>query len=359
MSGISQDIRYASPNINSVNNPQSLYTATKPSRIIITDGVPEQEDGELLWYAIDQDTGVLYKKTEESGGQWQGIYQFSGGAGSITDGSNVGTGNQIFREKNGSVLEFKTLISQPSPLESSLILADNGINTEVNISAPRTISNITNYGLPTVSEGWVIDTFRTNDSNNNIELYAKPIKAGNNITVSEFTAGSDKYIEISAVIPPAAAQQYHFSYQSQTSYSIIANQFNNIPPFTNSLTSSEWVFNPNINGSSFVQYIGPPNVAYKFDYNISCASTAQTQQFNFIFRLAEGDPLVSQNGVPLSGAIVHIPAAPSPITYFTSTSTSFIIIPSPNQYYGLQISCSLAPQQTLTVEEFKFVISKI
>ena len=132
MSQVPQDIRYAPIDLDNINNPQSLFTETKPSRIIITDGVPEQEDGEILWYAIDQTTGVLYNKTEESGGQWQGIYQFSGGAGSVNGASSVGIGEDIYARQVGSLLEFKTLVSQPSAVQSSVILGEVGLN-EVNI----------------------------------------------------------------------------------------------------------------------------------------------------------------------------------------------------------------------------------
>lgn len=406
MTSIPQDIRFAKPNPKNINNPQSLYTSTKPSRIIITDGVPEQEDGEILWYAIDQNTGVLYKKTEESGGQWQGIYQFAGGAGGVTDAANVGAGEGWFLQKAGHVLEFKTVTTNPQvPLdESSLKIYDN--TDEINIVAPATVSEVINYGNVSLSDYWIADRDgRFQDADGNYVQPLKPLVPLNGITIFTRSAGSDKYLEIDntgildvvnaevsvgdltsvtngvATVKALTAgpginiqsnptnlrisavseeQQYHFSYQASISYSVLSGQFNNLPPFTSALPdTSDFVFFPNINGSSFVRYVGSGGVAYNINYNVSCASTLQTTQFNFLFRVAQGDPLVSQSPLPLSGGLVHFPASASPINYFTSMSTSFVFEPVPNEYYTIQSIVTLAPQQTLIVEEFKFNITKI
>ena len=90
---------------------------------------------------------------------------------------------------------------------------------------------------------------------------------------------------------------------------------------------------------------------------MSC--TLQTTQYNFLFRVAQGNPLVSQSALPLSGAQIHCPASATPIVYFGSTSTDMLFEPIPNEYYTLQCITTLAPQQTLAVEEFKFVITKV
>ena len=401
---INQDIRYSDR--GGPNNPQSLFSFVKPSRIIITDGLPQQEDGELLWYAIDQTTGILYQKTEQAGGQWQGIYQFSGGAGGITDGSNFGTGNDIFRGKNGSILEFKSIVSQPqNAFESVLNLNDNPLNTEVNITGQSTIANITNYGF---NQGqWIFDTDNTiTDANGNLQLFAKYIAGGDGVSVVTEQIAADKRLLISntgilnvvnaepanpgQVSGPvngvssiknlaagagieitynptnveisttaASDQHYHYQFQTAISYNVLST-FQNLPPFSSTLSSSDWVFTQNINGSSFVQYFGPVDVVYSFNYDISAFSTLQpSTPFNFNFRIAEGNPLVSQVLIPLSGTLLHFPAqTPNNTTSYNTTSTTFLFKPTFGQFYTLQASCTIN-NLIITIEEIKLNITKI
>ena len=386
------------------NNPQGLYNFIKPSRIIITDGVPENDEGENQWYAIDQNTAVLYYKNPDLS-QWQGIYQFAGGGGGTTNATNVGAGDGWFLQKAGNILEFKTITTTPenSATESILKIYDN--TDELNIVAPATVSELINYG--TVSDFWIVDNDnKIQDADGNYIYPLKSVLPLNGISITTQTAGSDKYLTfentgilnvVNAEVSPGdlvsvsngvatvkaltagpginiqsnptnirisavdtETPQYHFSYQASTSYSVLSGQYNNIPPFVSAFPdTSDWVFYPNINGSSFIQYTGVAGVAYNLNYNISTSATLQTTEFNFLFRIAQGNPLVSQSALPVSGALIHCPASPSPILYFGSTSTSMIFQPTPNEYYTLQCLATLAPQQTLAVEEIKLVITKI
>lgn len=400
---LNQDIRFAETAGD--NNPLGVLSFIKPSRIIITDGVPEQDEGELQWYAIDQNTGVLYEKTLQTEGQWQGIYQFSGGASPVDNAANVGAGIGWFLQKAGNLLEFKSATSIPSNIatESSLLIQDN--IDEINITSPAVVSDLVNYG--SISDYWIIDNDgKFQDANNNYIYPVKSLLPLNGIQIQTQTSGSDKYLEISntgiinvvnAEVSPgdlvsvsngvatvkaltagpginiqsnptnlqisavdAETPQYHFSYQNSISYSVLSAQYNNLPPFVSAFPdTTDWVFYPNINGSSFVQYTGSAGVVYKLNYNVSMASTLQTTQYNFLFRVAQGNPLISQSALPLSGTLIHCPASPSPIIYFGSTSTDILFEPTPNEYYTIQCQATLAPQQTLQVEEFKFVITKV
>ncbi len=352
---VNQDIRFS--NRGDDNNPESLFDFVKPTRIVVNaigGAQPLSNTAENLWWLIDSDTGNFWYKNR---GIWTLLYTFgSGGVGNITGASSVGIGEDIYARQNGSLLEFKTLVSQPSAVQSSVILGEVGLN-EVNITAPSTVSDVINYGVS--SDGWIIDSASTTvDSNGNVQLFAKNLVAGNGILIQTQTVGSDKSILISNTSQPDSPQ-YHYQFQTAQSYNVLST-FQNLPPFSSTLNSSDWVFNQNINGSSFVQYIGDPDVVYSFNYDISASATLQPlSPFNFIFRVAEGNPIISQVGIPLSGTVLHFSAqTPNNTTSFNTTSTTFLFKPTVGQYYTLQASCTIN-NLVLSVEEIKLNITKV
>lgn len=404
-----QNIRYGEPDRKDLSNPQKLFIDVKPSRITTKNGVPDGDDAEICHYVIDTQNNVLYYRDPEAG--WQGIYQFTGGGtGDVTDGANLGTGFSVFKEKDNTILNFRTLTSiRDNPTdEAQIIITEAGQDlNELNLVVPSTVKNIINYG--TISDYWIFDPAdKQQDINGNYSWYAKSILGTLGIQTSTQTAGADKYIEIKntgivyivnadentggkilqSVVNGEAtlknikagtgititdtpsdititatatepAQSYYYSTQNNISYSVL-NSFQNLPPFVAQLFSPDWEIYPNINGSSFFRYVGTSNnIVYKLNYNIFASATAQTITNNFIFRIAEGDPLLSQSGLALSGASLAVPASPSPVVWFGNCSTEFLFKPTVNQYYTLQASTTLPPQQTLAVEEIKINITKV
>lgn len=403
-----QNIRYGEPDRNDLANPQKLFIDVKPSRITTKNGVPDGDDAEICHYVIDTQNNVLYYRDPEAG--WQGIYQFTGGGtGDVTDGANLGTGFEVFKEKDNTILNFRTLTSiRNNPTdEAQLLISEAGQDqSELNLVVPSSVGFIVNYG--NISDYWLFDPAdRQQDINGNYTWYAKYILGTYGIQTRTQTAGADKFIEIKntgivyilnsdenaggkilqGVVNGEAtlknikagtgititdtpsdititatatepAQSYYYSTQNGISYSVL-NSFQNLPPFVAQLFSPDWEIYPNINGSSFFRYLGEANTVYKLNYNIFGFATAQTSTNNFIFRIAEGDPLISQNGLPLSGAVLAVPASPSPVVWFGNCSTEFLFKPIENQYYTLQASSTLPPQQTLSVQEIKINITKV
>jgi hypothetical protein len=401
---INQDIRYS--NQGGEDNPYALLGYIKPTRIVVNaigGNPPLVNTGEDYWWLLDSDTGNFWYKFNRI---WTLFYTFGSGGGSTVDNAtNVGVGAGWFLQKAGNLLEFKTITTTPenSATESTLKIYDN--TDELNVVAPATASELINYG--TASDFWIVDSDnKTQDADGNYIYPFKSVLPLNGISITTQTAGSDKFLTfentgilnvVNAEVSPgdlvsvstgvatvkaltagpginiqsnptnlrisavdSESPQYHFSYQNSISYSIIANQYNNLPPFVSALPdTSDWVFYPNINGSSFVQYVGASGITYNLNYNLSMASTLQTTEFNFLFRIAQGNPLISQSGLPVSGTLIHCPASPSPIIYFSSTSTDILFQPTPNEYYTIQCQSTLAPQQTLQIEELKLVIRKV
>ena len=337
MSQVPQDIRYAPTNSENINNPQSLFPEVKPSRIIITDGVPEQDDGEILWYAIDQNTGVLYNKTEVSGGQWQGIYQFSSGAGGITGASSVGIGEDVYARQVGSLLEFKTLVSQPSPVESSVILGEVGLN-EVNITAPSTVSDVINYGVS--SDGWIIDSASTTvDSNGNIQLYAKNLVGGSNILIQTQTVGSEKRIVITNTYQPDV-RSYIFAYlpdgQNYTTAYNVANTNDTILLQSGSYFADrqDWEVET-VLGVCYLKYVGTSTKKFKcsFDVGAQVLGSLDEQEQQISFVLVEdvvGTPIVTASSTNLN----FLPVADASVVQSWAHST-FVFTPDINKRYTL------------------------
>ncbi len=108
---INQDVRFAE--YGSPDNPTALLPDVKPTRIIVNalGGDPPLENtGQDLWWLIDSDTGKFWYKNL---GVWILYYVFGsgGGGGGVQDAENVGTGLEVFKDKVGLNLIFRTLIS--------------------------------------------------------------------------------------------------------------------------------------------------------------------------------------------------------------------------------------------------------
>lgn len=354
MNPYSQDIRYAQPNINNVNNPQSLYTVTKPSRIIITDDVPEQSEGELLWYAIDQNTGVLYKKTEESGGQWQGIYNFPGGGSGITGASSVGIGEDVYARQVGNLLEFKTLVSQPQALESLVNIGEVGLN-EVNITAPSTVGDIINYG--TNSEQWIFDNPIT-DANGNLQYFAKYISGAGGITISTETIGSDKRLLITNTQTAETPSYINASFAGLTQ--IIPNSYVNfVSIWTQTEISSDWAKYTDF-GSTWWRYVGPAGKKFKLSVDVYASLSALNAAQSFIIALAVGLP-PAQNIIANTGIILEIPPDDTlqQRLYKCNGTLNYIFEPTVNELYTMQARFNSGASKSITFEQLRWTINKI
>lgn len=401
---INQDIRFSQANELNENNPENLYEFIKPSRIIANNGPPLVNTGENQWYYIDIDTGDFYYKNL---GVWIQIYNFStGSGGEVNDGQNVGGFAEVFKQKLGSILQFRTLRGPTIPINEDFqrILISNPDNTEdtINIKTYAGVNNIFNIGT---GGGIFKELEKFGDDTGRQRALFKTITGGSNITIIE----NDDNIEISTsaasyisnvvnsnegalgrvlrdvtagvatlrtitsggpeiqiqqnadniAIKSTVTKEYLYIYQNSISYNILST-FVNLPPFVAPLFSSDWNFQPNINGSSFFIYEGPPDVVYSCQYDITGSSILEVANpHNFIFRIAEGDPLFSQVGIPLSGTILSFAAqTPNNITGFNSASTKFLFKPTPNEYYTLQAQCTIN-NLALSVEEIKLTLEKI
>jgi len=107
---INQNIRYALPNLDNLNNPESLFNYVLPSRILTGTVDPTSTDGQLLSYWINTTSGDFFMKSAD--GIWEVIYNFTTEPGTgITDIINDGTGAQIFKSVIGTDAHIRTLLS--------------------------------------------------------------------------------------------------------------------------------------------------------------------------------------------------------------------------------------------------------
>lgn len=364
MLGFSQDIRFGPPDDKDINNPQRLYTATKPSRIIITDGVPEQEDGEILWYAIDQNTGVLYKKTEESGGQWQGIYQFAGGAGGITDGANLGTGFDVFKQKNGSILEFKTVVSQPqSSFESVVNIGEVGFN-EINITGQKTAATISTSGNPTRDDNIV--NFSFPDANGNLNYILKQIIGGTGILIQNVkynpadpNPDAESFLRITNTQTPEQPSFINAYINGLTQ--TIPNSYVNFDTiWTQTEISSDWVKYTD-NNNTWWRYIGTAGKKFKLSVDVYAqmgAIIGPTQ--DCIVALAVGLP-PSQTIIPNTGILLEIPPdnTGQGQLFRCNGSLNFIAEPAVNDHYTMMAQYNSGASKSITFEQLRWAINKI
>lgn len=333
-----QDIRFGPPEFTNFNNPNNLYTFIKPSRIItnnIGGNAPLFNTGEDQWYFIDTDTGNFWYKNL---GLWILLYTFGdGGGGAITDGSNVGIGNDIFKTKNGSVLEFKTIVSQPqSALESVLNLNDNPLNTEVNITGQSTVADITNYGIN--ADQWIIDSQNTTvDANGNLQLYVKYLSAGPGILIQTETVGSDKRLVISSTYNPPPPS-YAFGYLPDgNNYTLTLKPINlNLITLLDSnfytFEETDWEQEV-ITDISYFKYIGTNTKRFRVSVDVGAQNLGtlnnQEQQITFVMI---DDAL---NIVPSSSSNMNfLPIVGGSVVQSWSHST-FIFTPIINQNYTL------------------------
>ena len=366
MSQIPQNIRFSAPDPRDTNNPSKLYSEVKPSRWIITNGVPEQEDGQILWYAIDQNTGVVYHKTYESGGQWQGIYVLPGGSGGgITDGANVGIGNDIFKGKNGTVLEFKTIVSQPQTIfESVLNINDNPANTEVNITAQRTVATIGSSGVSSRDND--IINFNFSDANNNINYILKQIVGGTGILIQNVkynpadpNPDAESYLRITNTQTPESPSYINASINGliQT----IPNVYTNLNTIWNQTEiSSDWTKYTD-NNQTWWRYIGDPNKKFKLSVDVYASMSALLgPSQNFIVALASG-LAPTQTIIANTGIILEIPPdnTGGAQVFRCNGSLNFIFEPTVNEFYTMMARYDSGPSKSITFEQLRWAIQKI
>ena len=137
---VNQDIRFGSS--GDENNPLALFEYVKPTRIIVNSGPPLDNTGENLWWYIDSDNGYFYYKNK---GEWILYYVFGsgGGGGGIQDGENIGSGLEVFKEREGLNLIFRTFISGADATHMPIEIQQ--LEDEIKLTTYPSINTITDF----------------------------------------------------------------------------------------------------------------------------------------------------------------------------------------------------------------------
>lgn len=170
----SQQVRYAPPDITDILNPQKIFPELKPSRIIFGNTDPSPFIGELLWYYINNVTGDMFLNNGNNVDPWLLVYSFGGGGGGGTSADNVGGHTEIFRDKIGTTLNFRTLIGAKTvtgvPVSSVVngdvveLSTSRALNTAVDFSAGDSIIKQVYYDPTTNSGTLFLKTFADSSS---------------------------------------------------------------------------------------------------------------------------------------------------------------------------------------------------
>lgn len=360
----SQDIRFG--NSAGHNNPRAIYLDYKPSRIITTNGPPEITDGEFEWYAINTLAGILYKKTPETNGQWQEIYEFPGGTGSgdITNGYNVGGGVEVFLDKTGTLLNFRTLVSEiPFGSQEVAIVIDQDEDI-INLTVNRSINNAINSGASGAS---LIDDI-VFDFNNKGTLQLKSIKAGSGINVSDINSE----IIISSTGSPVTMDYY--SAILNVPFPVLGIPINsnnvifNIPPVSlivNSLPFGGWS-DSGVNNEIYL-YTGINGLKYSATIDITSYTSQQSgagvpiiHQYFIRERDSLGN-LISDH--PGSFVTVMFAGTNEPVTTYATGSSTFIIEPVNSHTYAVTLvvrtSSPVFSSRSYTIEKLNVTFLQI
>lgn len=359
----SQDIRFG--NSAGHNNPRAIYLDYKPSRIITTNGPPEITDGEFEWYAINTVEGILYKKTPETNGQWQEIYEFPGGsAGTVTNGNNAGDGVEVFLDKTGTLLNFRTLVSEIPFGSEEVAMVITQDPEVINFTVNRSINNATNSGASGVS--LIKDV--SFDFSNKGTLELKSIKAGSGINVADI----NNEIIISSTGSPSVNADY-FSAVLNVPFPvlIIPPNSNNVIYVINSVNliiesdpSSGW--GNSLAGDLIFFYTGPNGRYYRLSIDITITTTEQSGSavpVTIQFFIRERDAYnVLVRDIPGSTATTMFYGTDSPVLTYATGSSNFIIQPiSTHTYTILAVTRTTSPvfSRAYTIEKINFTVSQI
>ena len=329
----SKNTTYKAYDPENINNPNSLIYYVKPSRIIITDGPPQPTDGEILWYAIDEINGILYFKNLKA--VWVSLYVFpsGGGGGAVTDGDNVGTGQPVFKDKNGTILEFKTLRGWSGSLGQGFIpvtILSNGDNVEFRI--PYAINSIENFSGD--FDASIIKTVTYPNANGYMSIRVNSFKAGDGIDIVDDGIG---HIVISSTAQSTKkwAAVYNTNPTNVITFGQGANQVYSVPgPTTNICPAGGFVFPYLTNVSYFGISSGLNSTYCKISYSASLESSpalTSEQPITFILQKAYDLTTVQHSG---HNMIIY---AGAPLTNFKNgtVSHSFTMLMEPGAYYGL------------------------
>lgn len=176
---INQDVRFAE--YGNDNNPTALLADVKPTRIIINElggEEPPENTGEDLWWLIDSDTGKFWYKNL---GEWILYYVFGsgGGGGGLQDAENVGSGLEVFKDKEGLNLIFRTLISQADAAHMPIEIIQ--LENEVKLTTYPSINQIEDFDSGDAS----IIKDVTTDETGYTTLVTKPLISGLGIQINE------------------------------------------------------------------------------------------------------------------------------------------------------------------------------